>query len=169
MERPLAVENLSALLTQGMAVEPHRPWPRRRVSREGWGCAVELLARGACTLVSLWGDRAEVHLALLDERAGSLAVVSIDAAEGRFPSVARTFPPAARLERAIHDLFGLVPEGATDMRPWLDHGRWGLRAPMGARSPAPQSAAADYPFLPTEGESLHQIPVGPVHAGTIEP
>jgi Ni,Fe-hydrogenase III large subunit len=110
-----------------------------------------------------------VHLALLDERAGSLAVVSVDATQGRFPSVARTFPPAARLERSIHDLFGLVPEHAPDARPWLDHGRWGLRAPMGARLPAPRAAATDYPFLPAEGESLHQIPVGPVHAGIIEP
>ncbi|MFI5399606.1 MAG: NADH-quinone oxidoreductase subunit C [SAR324 cluster bacterium] len=209
----MAEHGLSAVLAQGVAAEPHRPWPRLRVSPEGWSRAVELLARGACTLVSLWGDTAEVHLALLDEKTGTLAVVSVDAARGRFPSVARTFPPAARLERAIHDLFGLEPEEAADARPWLDHGRWGLRAPLGAGSAVPlvprasaqavplvprasaqavplvprasaqavplvprasarnvpQAAAADYPFLAAEGESLHQVPVGPVHAGTIEP
>jgi Ni,Fe-hydrogenase III large subunit len=163
------MEELTKLLAQGVAAEPHRPWPRRRVSAEGWGRAAELLARGACTLISLWGDRAEAHMALLDERAASLAVVSVAAAGGKFPSVARTFPPAERLERAIHDLFGHEPEGAADIRPWLDHGRWGLRAPMGACLPAPETAAAAYPFLPAEGESLHQIPVGPVHAGVIEP
>ncbi|MFI5401068.1 MAG: NADH-quinone oxidoreductase subunit C [SAR324 cluster bacterium] len=165
----MAVQELNTLLAQGVAVEPHRPWPRRRVSSEDWGRAAELLARGVCTLVSLWGDAAEVHLALLDERAGNLAVVSVDAAQGRFPSVARTFPPAARLERTLRDLFGLEPEGAADARPWLDHGRWGLRAPMGACLPAPQAAAPPYTFLTAEGESLHQIPVGPVHAGIIEP
>jgi len=165
----LAEHGLSAVLAQGVAAEPHRPWPRRRVSGEGWSRAVELLARGACTLVSLWSDGAEVHLALLDEKAGSLAVVSVAAAQGRFPSVGRSFPPAARLERALHDLYGLVPEDAADSRPWLDHGRWGLRAPLGARSPAPEAAATDYPFLAAEGDSLHQVPVGPVHAGIIEP
>jgi Ni,Fe-hydrogenase III large subunit len=59
----------------------------------------------------------------------------------------------------MRDLFGLIPEGLRDTRPWLDHGRWGDETP----------AAASYPFLPVEGEALHQIPVGPVHAGIIEP
>jgi Ni,Fe-hydrogenase III large subunit len=75
--------------------------------------------------------------------------------------------PAIRLERTIHDLFGLVPVGAEDTRPWFDHGRWGLRHPLGARREV--TALPPYPFLEAEGESLHQIPVGPVHAGIIEP
>ena len=54
-------------------------------------------------------------------------------------------------------------------RPWLDHGAWGLRAPLGAREPALLRDPADYAFLPVHGEGLHQIPVGPVHAGIIEP
>ena len=62
-------------------------------------------------------------------------------------------PPAIRLERAARDLYGLDPIGLPDTRPWLDHGA----NPTG------------YPFLPVEGEGLHQIPVGPVHAGIIEP
>jgi Ni,Fe-hydrogenase III large subunit len=67
--------------------------------------------------------------------------------------------PAIRLERAIVDLFGLSPEGLPDTRPWLDHGRWD----------DDQAAATSYRFLPVEGDALHQIPVGPVHAGIIEP
>ena len=59
----------------------------------------------------------------------------------------------------MRDLFGLEPVGLTDTRPWLDHGRWG----------DDETPAASYPFLPVEGEALHQIPVGPVHAGIIEP
>ena len=47
----------------------------------------------------------------------------------------------------------LEPVGLPDTRPWLDHG----------------ANPTAYPFLPVEGESLHQIPVGPVHAGIIEP
>src|SRR5690606_17252039 len=52
--------------------------------------------------------------------------------------------------------------------PWLDHGRWGVQYPLGERG----SALADgypYTFLPAEGPPMHQIPVGPVHAGIIEP
>jgi Ni,Fe-hydrogenase III large subunit len=66
-------------------------------------------------------------------------------------------------------LFGLVPEGAPDTRPWLDHGRWGVAQPLDARATAPLRPGTDYRFLPVEGHGLHQIPVGPVHAGIIEP
>ena len=77
--------------------------------------------------------------------------------------------PAIRFERAIHDLFGHEPIGSRDRRPWLDHGAWGLRAPLGAREPAPLRDPVQYEFLPVEGHGLHEIPVGPVHAGIIEP
>jgi Ni,Fe-hydrogenase III large subunit len=78
-----------------------------------------------------------------------------------FPSVGLSHAPAIRLERTIRDLHGLVPQDAPDGRPWLDHGRWGddLFA----------SSGTSYAFLRADGEDLHQIPVGPVHAGIIEP
>ena len=69
---------------------------------------------------------------------------------------------------ALRDLFGLDPVGLPDQRPWLDHGRWDLRHPL-ANEPKPQGDQEPYSFLPAEGESLHQIAVGPVHAGIIEP
>ena len=55
---------------------------------------------------------------------------------------ARLHAPAIRLERTIADLYGLVPEGADDRRPWLDHGRWGVTHPLGDASPAPAESAA---------------------------
>ena len=85
-----------------------------------------------------------------------------------FLSVGKLHPPAIRLERTIADLYGLVPDGADDRRPWLNHGRWGVTHPLGEASQASASPPA-YAFLPVDGESLHQIPVGPVHAGIIEP
>ena len=84
------------------------------------------------------------------------------------PSVGALHPPAIRLERAIRDLYGLEPVGAPDARPWLDLGVLG-RAPSARRAQRRRGARAPYAFLPAEGESLHQIPVGPVHAGIIEP
>jgi Ni,Fe-hydrogenase III large subunit len=159
---------LGDLLRDGRRVEAHRPWPRFEVGEDLWRRLGEQLARGSWTMLDLWGEAAAVHMALLDEAAGALAVVSLACPQGRFPSVGRLHPAAIRLERAVQDLYGLGPEGAVDGRPWLDHGRWETRHPLGgAESGAAPSPA--YAFLPVEGESLHRIPVGPVHAGIIEP
>jgi Ni,Fe-hydrogenase III large subunit len=156
------------LLAEGVPVEGHRPWPRAVVSADGWRDAIAMLAAGERTLVDLWGERDVVHMAVLEETARSVAVLSLDCPGGRYPSVGMTHAPAIRLERAIRDLYGLEADGLADTRPWLDHGRWGVRQPLGAATPRDEPAPP-YTFLPTEGESLHQIPVGPVHAGIIEP
>jgi Ni,Fe-hydrogenase III large subunit len=145
----------------------HRPWPRVTVTDDGWRQAIDLLVDGRCTLLGLWGDTPEVHMALLDETSSDLAVISYTCKSGKFPSVAVHHPPAIRLERAICDLFGLEATGTPDPRPWLDLGFWNVRHPLGKRAPAREPQP--YKFLPTEGEALHQIPVGPVHAGIIEP
>jgi Ni,Fe-hydrogenase III large subunit len=80
-----------------------------------------------------------------------------------------SMPDAARvLERALRDLYGLEPVGSPDTRPWLDLGFWDVQHPLGECRDAPPRRAP-YAFLPAAGEGLHQIPVGPVHAGIIEP
>jgi Ni,Fe-hydrogenase III large subunit len=106
-------------------------------------------------------------MALLDENAGDGAVLTYECVGGRYPSVAARHPPAIRLERAIASLSGLEAAGAPDLRPWLDLGFWDVQHPLGAQKPARKPEP--YAFLPAEGEGLHQIPVGPVHAGIIEP
>ena len=148
-------------------VANHRPWPRYAVTEAHWREAGVALAYGRLTLLGLWGEASRTHLALFDEAARGIAVLSIDCASGVYPSIGALHPPAIRFERAINDLFGLKAAGAIDQRSWLDHGRWGMAAPM-AQTPR-DAHAAPYMFLPVEGESLHQIPVGPVHAGIIEP
>jgi Ni,Fe-hydrogenase III large subunit len=160
--------SLPDLLAAGAPVEAHRPWPRVHVSEFGWRAAIEDLAAGHTILLGLFGEPHMVHMALLDEGRGEITVLSLACPDARFPSVARHHPPAIRLERTIYDLFGLEAEGALDERPWLDHGVWGGQSPLSAQ-PRQPAAADPYLFLPVEGESLHQIPVGPVHAGIIEP
>jgi Ni,Fe-hydrogenase III large subunit len=158
---------LSGLLGYGDPVPAHRPWPRCGVAEAGWQAALQHLAAGDLTMLALFGEPQIVHMALLDEASGAIAVVSL-ACGGRFPALSARHPPAIRLERTIYDLFGLEADGALDERPWLDHGVWGIRHPL-ARRPRSPAAVEPYVFLPVEGESLHQIPVGPVHAGIIEP
>src|SRR5581483_5552274 len=105
------------------------------------------------------------HMALLD--VAEIAVLTYRCVHGSYPSVGARHAPAVKLERAIHDLFGLKAAGSPDTRPWLDLGRWDVTHPLGHAIPV--QPHAPYAFLPAEGEALHQIAVGPVHAGIIEP
>jgi Ni,Fe-hydrogenase III large subunit len=157
---------LSDFLARGAGVGMSAHWPRVAVTAASWREATEALASGALTLVSLWGDGDTVHMALSEN--GVFAILSLPCPNGSFPSVGRLHSAAIRLERTIADLYGLVPEEAEDRRPWLDHGRWGVMHPLGNGSAVPTESPR-YEFLPVEGEGLHQIPVGPVHAGIIEP
>jgi Ni,Fe-hydrogenase III large subunit len=159
---------LKDLIVKGERFPHHAPWPRALIDASQWIAATDQLAAGQLALLGLWGDMGHVHMALLDPASHDIAVVSLACADGSFPSVGQRHPPAIRLERAIRDLFGFEPEGLADERPWLDHGRWGVRHPLAGAEPAVPSGSA-YAFLPAEGEGLHQIPVGPVHAGIIEP
>jgi Ni,Fe-hydrogenase III large subunit/Ni,Fe-hydrogenase III component G len=152
----------------GVKADNHRPWPRATVDENAWRASAAELVAGRLTLLGLWGDTGAVHMAVLDKQTAQIAVATIACPRGDFPSVGALHPPAIRLERALRDLYGLNPSGLPDSRPWLDHDRWGVRHPLGDRID-PAAAPLAYAFLPSEGENLHQIPVGPVHAGIIEP
>ncbi len=159
-------------ILQRVAPAPQQPWPRVVVAEDVWRRCARELGAGNATLLGYWSDGEAVHMALIKSEAGTQTgepfVVSLPCTEERFPSVASVHPPALRLERTIRDMFGLMPVGLQDKRPWLDHGRWGVQHPHGlARSAL--SDGFDYAFLPAEGPPMHQIAVGPVHAGIIEP
>jgi Ni,Fe-hydrogenase III large subunit len=143
---------LAALLDEGRRTLSQRSFPRASVHADTWSRAGALLAAGELTLLSIWGDSGQVHMALLQPEDHGIAVLTLVCPDGRYPSIGALHPPAIRLERAIRDLFGYEPLGLPDTRGWLDH-----------------REGTDYPFLTAEGEGLHQIPVGPVHAGIIEP
>lgn len=159
---------LTDLILRNQAVAHHAPWRRAVVDAAAWSIAIGELAQGRMDLVALWGEPDKVHMALRERETNEIGVISLDCADGRYPSIARHHPPALRLERAIRDLFGLEADGLPDTRPWLDHGAWGVRTPLAAR-PGAATPSAPYRFLPAEGDSLHEIAVGPVHAGIIEP
>lgn len=141
---------------------------RRAVDAEIWRKTAEALGSGEGELFALFADGESINMALRD-REGS-RILSFKAENGRYPSVGVHHPPAIRLERAIRDLFGIEPEGLEDTRPWLDHGKWPLTAPLAEkRSLARETLDPGYKFLPAEGEGLHEVAVGPIHAGVIEP
>jgi Ni,Fe-hydrogenase III large subunit len=160
------VTTLNALISTGRGTAC-APWPRAVVGEDVWGEASAQLSCGHWSLLGLWGEQATVHMAVFDPALAEVVVLSLDCPHGVYRSVGAEHAPAIRLERALFDLFGLEPAGAQDRRRWLDHGRWALSHPQGAAGPT--GGPAPYVFLPSQGEGLHQIPVGPVHAGIIEP
>jgi len=160
---------IASLLSSLTPLAEQRPWPRYVVDATTWDAIGAALGQGAGDLMGLWAEPGHVHLALRAPELATPAVVSTALAGNAFPSIGRHHAPALRPERAIRDLYGITPAGLPDARAWLDHGAWGVAAPLGARTPAAPRDPADYEFLPVHGHGLHQIPVGPVHAGIIEP
>jgi Ni,Fe-hydrogenase III large subunit len=160
---------MTGLNLPGWVVEAHHPWPHTVIDEQTWRLACAQLATGAWTLAGLWGEASCVHMAVRgDGDDPAMEILTLLCPAGQYPSVGRVHLPAIRLERAVRDLFGLDPVGLPDGRPWLDHGVWGVQSPLG-REPKAGVAAGPYEFLPVEGEDLHQLAVGPVHAGIIEP
>ncbi|TAD89954.1 MAG: hydrogenase expression protein HypE [Alphaproteobacteria bacterium] len=128
----------------------------RHLDDDGWQALRSALAVEAWDLTGLWHDGGDVLATLVDPGDGTLALVRHrpNPASGGWGSLGGLRPGAIRLERTVVDRGGPRPADATDRRPWLDH---------------QAQPTLGYPFLPVEGEGLHQVPVGPVHAGIIEP
>jgi Ni,Fe-hydrogenase III large subunit len=159
---------LKALFADHSPDSAHRGWPCLAADSGTWRGIGEGLREGKLDLLGLWGDVSAVQCVLYEPATRQIVSASIDVHAGKVPSLALFHAPASRLERAIGDLFGIEFVGLPDPRPWLDHGRWPLHRPL-AESPRLGAALAPYRFLEADGPSLHQIPVGPVHAGIIEP
>ncbi|MBP2626964.1 MAG: NADH-ubiquinone oxidoreductase chain 49kDa [Firmicutes bacterium] len=125
-----------------------------------------------------------------DERSinGCFAIYCIFAGEGifkglkavlnseerlEFSSLTPCFPAAAWYEREIHDLFGLVPIGHPDLRRLVLHENWPLglyplRKDFAVDMHVPE-ANTPYPMVSVHGAGVFEVPVGPIHAGIIEP
>ena len=89
-----------------------------------------------------------------------------------YPDLAPLFPAANRMQRAAYDLVGIHSD-ADDQRPWLWMASWPidqfpLRRDFVAQDKW-QPGEEEYAFVKVEGDGVHEIPVGPVHAGIIEP
>jgi Ni,Fe-hydrogenase III large subunit/Ni,Fe-hydrogenase III component G len=88
-------------------------------------------------------------------------------------SMATFYYPASRFEREIHDLFGIKAVRHPDTRPLVRHAFWPEDYfPLLKDSSPPDDFKDDgtpFPFQQVGGEGVYEIPVGPVHAGIIEP
>jgi Ni,Fe-hydrogenase III large subunit len=122
---------------------------RHTLSAPDWIPLLQSVKDDGGRLGALWGsDRPRAVHALLVVQAG-LLWLDLPVKDVEYPDASTVFPAAARMQRAIRDLHGF--SAGEDERPWLIHGE------------------DAYPFVQVEGDGVHEIPVGPVHAGIIEP
>ena len=164
-----------------------------QVSVSEWQQAAPAVRDAGGRLLALWASAAEpasdnVAYCAVSIRATEVfcAYVTLEGAfwlalplalkdgQSVYPDLSAVFPCAARMQRAAADLSDIHAAGAADTRPWLNHGAWAanhfplLQDPLALPQPQP-GALIDYPFVEVTGDGVHEIAVGPVHAGIIEP
>lgn len=164
MKRPMPLA--AAALTAKLKAGPDG-FIRLRIDERDWIGLAMGCAQGLQDLLALWIDDNAAHMGLGVAALKLRIIVSVPLKRGNFPSVAKNHAAAIRLERTLRDLRGVEPKGLPDQRNWVDHGKWPSPPPSMKKAAARPDTA--YAFLAAEGEGLHQIAVGPVHAGIIEP
>ncbi len=152
------------------------------VDREQWLEVADAMHQAGAFLLSLWGaddrDRGRgfaVYAAYL--LPDTLIVVEYPIqvkTAPSYPSIATLFPAALRMQRGLYDLLGIAADASNvDTRGWLCHGGWPEKFfPLRRKVDGSHQFAVGsepYPFVSVEGDGVHEIAVGPVHAGTIEP
>ena len=110
---------------------------------------------------------------VFEKDGGFISIIVSTGPSLSFPSIVLHVPAAALYEREIKDMFGLIPTGNPDTRPLVLHEHWPemvfpLRKEFELETKA-ERQQKEYPFLRVQGEGICEIPVGPVHAGIIEP
>ncbi len=145
-----------------------------------WGEAAAVAAAHHVRWSAVWGEHnpPEIDIsAVLAGKNGHLLVrTTIPDILGELPSQTPSFPAANRPERYVQEMFGMRFTDHPDQRRWMRHQAWNadqfpLRKdfPRAGTAPAETPPDCGYPFIPAEGEGVYEIPVGPVHAGIIEP
>ncbi|WP_319587558.1 NADH-quinone oxidoreductase subunit C [uncultured Desulfobulbus sp.] len=179
------VDSLPLLLEQaGIPVRelPEIQGPVRALAIEArfWGKAAAVAAANHVRWCACWGEHRppEINIfALLAGQDGHLLLqTTIPDIQGELPSQTPSFPAANRPERYLQEMFGMRFTDHPDPRRWMRHQAWDagqypLRKDFPLAGTAPEQTPPDceYPFIPAEGEGVYEIPVGPVHAGIIEP
>ena len=174
---------LGARHIKARPVEPS-PLPPARVLEilkpHDWGKAGELAQELGWRWVAGWaedeGGFLSVSACLESQGCYQVLRTRIDSHHPSLPSHAAYFFAANRPERHMQDLFGIEFTGHPDPRSWTRHQAWDentapLRKSVLAKGSPPEQTPPDnsYPFLKAQGQGVYEIPVGPVHAGIIEP
>jgi Ni,Fe-hydrogenase III large subunit len=147
-----------------------------------WNFAGAVFRNGG-RIAALWGSDERqrgagfrLHTVFGIDNGHAWVTLELPADNPVYPDLSGFFPTVGRMQRATRDLVGIASEGG-DQRPWLRHGAWPAdwyplrhdakhEVGMGLGFP---NLPSDYDFVKVGGEGAHEIPVGPIHAGIIEP
>ena len=151
-----------------------------KVTAGNWGQFAHEAKNWDCRWVAAWGEDAgeELILNACFEKDGAyfMARTQIKRATPTVASHTPYFIAADRPERHIKDMFGVVFTDHPDSRRWTRHRAWKnteypLRKdfPVAGNPPEQTLPNDNYRFLFAHGSGVYEIPVGPVHAGIIEP
>jgi Ni,Fe-hydrogenase III large subunit/Ni,Fe-hydrogenase III component G len=99
--------------------------------------------------------------------------LNVDEKNLKYPSITNKIGAANWYEREIQDMFGLIPLGHPDPRRLMNFEDWPagvhpLRKDFDIKT-KPSRVEGEYIYRRVEGEGVYEIPVGPIHAGVIEP
>jgi Ni,Fe-hydrogenase III component G len=160
---------MSPLRAPGLRNRRAIPWRAVAVEKiERFRESVTEAIGGGWRLASLFGlpedDQTRLIAILADDSRGELGVTSTRVGDG-YPSLAGECPQALVFEREIAEQCGVIPEQHSALKPLRRHAPDHL--PPGRRVESPDREA--YRFDQIAGEEVHEVAVGPVHAGIIEP
>ncbi len=159
---------------------PHGPARVVTIESGLWGKAASVAAAHRLRWSAVWGEHRppaiDIFAAVAGRNGHLLLHTTVSDQDGRLPSQTPFFPAANRPERYLRDMFGVNFFDHPDQRRWIRHqawpeGQYPLRKtfPLAGNPPAMTPPDCTYPFVPVAGEGVYEIPVGPVHAGIIEP
>ena len=129
--------------------------------------------QGGARLVALFGEpQAEGRLLVFGVLAlpdsGPLAVLSM-AIDGSYPALTGACPQAHLFERELAEQWAVVPDGHPWLKPVRFHRSWQSGRDAWGRDPEHNPLPGVTDFYSVKGEEIHEVAVGPVHAGVIEP
>lgn len=174
-------------------LEDHHPahMPCLEIRRLDWANAAELAKRLDMRLVAVWAAESGLHDETDDgepllhaymafahpEHRHALLRTGLASDRREVQSVSQHYIAASRMERHMQDMFGITVSDTLDTRPWIKHEHWPrdahpLRRDFTSATPLPADSEGlntDYLWVQSASPGVHEIPVGPVHAGIIEP
>ncbi len=168
------------ILMQGGNAWTLAPAHLLEIDFEDWGRAGQVAAAFGCRWAGVWADPRDHDIVVnaCIESHGDYVVLrtSLPMATPLLASHTPYYPGADRLERHSQDMAGLAFGDHPDARRWTRHQAWSdedypLRKdfPVAGKRTEPTPPDGEYPFVKVQGAGVYQIPVGPVHAGIIEP
>lgn len=145
-----------------------------------WQRFAELAAENKFRWAAGWAEQIDdqFHVYACFEKLGNYILLraTINGSKPELPSQATVYAAANRSERHTHDMFGITFLNHPDPRCWTRHKAWTKHEyPLCHNFPVqgfPQKITppdTDYHFVQSHGVGVYEIPVGPVHAGIIEP